>query len=301
LVIDPVNETPVLEGQEYPLDPEDFKTDYKWSAGVLAPNGKIFGIPNWRDKVLVVDYDNGVWSTQEYDLPAGLAQPGEGEYICSENTPYRWSGGVLAPNGKVYVIPSCALEILIIDPEDIANMTYIDITSMHTNHYFKYAGGVLAPNGKIYAIPGKTDQVLEIDPTTNTVVEIGDTLPSGDAKWRGGVLAANGKIYGIPYNSPDVLEIDPSGETASASVLTNIALNGTSCGDGNCDLLFEDQSVCSADCGDDLSKRWSQGVLGLNGKIYGIPGDANFVLEFDPQANGTLPSFVPLSGYFNKY
>jgi len=150
---------------------------YKWRGGVLAPNGKIYGIPYDSTQVLEIDPE-----TQGLTLFGSLSGD------------EKWAGGVLAPNGKIYGIPHNATQILEIDPET-HNTTLFDSLPSDTN---KWRGGVLAPNGKIYGIPLNSTQVLEIDPETQSTTLFGSL--SGDGKWTGGILAPNGKIYGIPYN-----------------------------------------------------------------------------------------------------
>jgi hypothetical protein len=60
----------------------------------------------------------------------------------------KWSGGVLAPNGKIYGIPSGSTQVLEIDP--VAQTTALFGSLAAGTGKF---GGVLAPNGKIYGIP----------------------------------------------------------------------------------------------------------------------------------------------------
>jgi hypothetical protein len=75
---------------------------------------------------------------------------------------YRWLGGVLAPNGKIYGMPFNIASVLIIDP--MVGTT--DTTSMvGLSGSDKWMGGMLAPNGKIYAMPCNIALVLIIDPT----------------------------------------------------------------------------------------------------------------------------------------
>ena len=75
----------------------------------------------------------------------------------------KWFGGVLAPNGKIYGIPSNSTQVLEIDPATQTTQLFGSLSG--TN---KWAGGVLAPNGKIYGVPGDSTQVLEIDKSTIT-------------------------------------------------------------------------------------------------------------------------------------
>ena len=77
----------------------------------------------------------------------------------------KWSGGVLAPNGRIYGIPALAKSVLEIDIEQQqANMYGMLPGGNELDD--KFSGGVLAPNGKIYGTPWRSSQVLEFDPTT---------------------------------------------------------------------------------------------------------------------------------------
>ena len=70
----------------------------------------------------------------------------------------KYSGGVLAPNGKIYCIPFLADTILVIDPIQSTTTTFA--SPLTTSN--KWGGGVLAENGKIYGIPDNAESVLEI-------------------------------------------------------------------------------------------------------------------------------------------
>jgi hypothetical protein len=60
----------------------------KWPGGVLAPNGKIYGIPFDSTGVLEID-------------PVARTATTFGSFSGT----LKWRGGVLAPNGKIYGIP----------------------------------------------------------------------------------------------------------------------------------------------------------------------------------------------------
>ena len=259
----------------------------KWSGGVLAPNGKIYGIPSSASQVLVID-------------PVGLTTSTFGSLGSDVN---KWQGGVLAPNGKIYGIPFGASSVLEIDPVGLTTSSFGSLG----NSGGKWAEGVLAPNGKIYGIPFGASSVLEIDPVGLTTSTFG-SLGSGP-KWSGGVLAPNGKIYGIPYNASSVLEIDPVGLTTSSfGSLGNsnakwyggvLAPNGKIYGIPYTDpkvLVIDPVGLTTSTFGSlESSIKWSGGVLAPNGKIYGIPFGASSVLEIDP-VGLTTSSFGSLSG-----
>jgi hypothetical protein len=261
----------------------------KWSGGVLAPNGKIYGIPFDATEVLEID-------------PIGLTTSTFGSLSGSS----KWGGGVLAPNGKIYGIPFEATQVLEIDPVNRTTSTFGSLGAS----LGKWFDGVLAPNGKIYGIPLAATQVLEIDPVGLTTSTFG-TLGGG---WAGGVLAPNGKIYGIPYIATDILEIDPVSLTTSTFgslggstkwVGGVLAPNGKIYG-----IPYDATQVLEIDpvglttstfgsLGSDLYK-WSGGVLAPNGKIYGIPSDATQVLEIDP-VGLTTSTFGSLGGDSGKW
>lgn len=154
----------------------------KWYGGVLAPNGKIYGIPRTTTSILVFDPETDTFTTFG-SVPSG------------------YYGGLLAPNGKIYAIPLSATNILVIDPETNTTTTFGSVPS-------GYWGGVLAPNGKIYGMPRNSNQVLVIDTTNNSTNLIGSGLGGTGNRWYGGVLAPNGKIYGIPQAHSGILVID---------------------------------------------------------------------------------------------
>lgn len=102
-----------------------------------------------------------------------------------------WSGGVLAPNGKVYMVPNSHSSVLIYDPRTGA----VDLSSISGlgDAPAKWLGGVVAGNGLIYGIPFASNEVLVIDPRTEQI----STFPAGTRgsllKWWGGVLTPGGE------------------------------------------------------------------------------------------------------------
>jgi hypothetical protein len=303
----------------------------KWYGGVLAPNGKIYGIPRNSTSVLVIDPATDTASTfgtlsGSFKWIGGVLAPNGKIYgIPRDSTSvlvidpatdtastfgtlsgsFKWIGGVLAPNGKIYGIPYNSTSVLVIDPATDTASTFGTLSGS-----FKWIGGVLAPNGKIYGIPRDSTSVLVIDPATNTTSTFG-TL-SGSTKWIGGVLAPNGKIYGIPLNSTSVLVIDPATNTTSTfGSLTGsnkwhgsvLAPNGKIYG-----IPFSSTSVLVIDPATNTtstfgslagSAKWVGGVLAPNGKIYGIPYSSTSVLTIDGGAEA-FPSWY-LSAYTNKF
>ena len=126
----------------------------KWAGGVLAGNGKIYGMPHDATSVLIID---PTADTNDTSTIAGLVGSS------------KWAGGVLAGNGKIYGIPYHGAEVLIVDPTtETADISTIVGMTGHS----KWWGGVLAGNGKIYGIPFSADEVLIIDPTAETTDKV---------------------------------------------------------------------------------------------------------------------------------
>ena len=192
--------------------------DGKWSGAVVAPDGKIYAVPLNYSKVLEID-PSKVSSSIYYPTLSTFGNAGTGNW--------KWSGGVLAPNGKIYCIPFSSRTVLEIDTTGKDSQGFPTLSTFGDlgSNTYKWSGGFLAPNGKIYGIPFNTSKVLEIDPDAKTARTFGQL--SGYDKWRGGVLAVEGTAYGVPYNSPKVLEMDFGSPAATGAYgLENWPLSG---------------------------------------------------------------------------
>jgi hypothetical protein len=91
LIIDPItNTTSTITGIT--------GSGSKYYGGVLAPNGKIYGIPADTENVLIIDPETDTTTT----ISGFTGSTGTAKY----------AGGVLAPNGKIYGIPYDAENVL---------------------------------------------------------------------------------------------------------------------------------------------------------------------------------------------
>ena len=75
-----------------------------YNGGVLAPNGKIYGIPDGETSTILEIDPSDPGSAKPIPIPS--------------YTSGGWGGGVLAPNGKIHGIPNGTNTILEIDPSD---------------------------------------------------------------------------------------------------------------------------------------------------------------------------------------
>ena len=154
-----------------------------------------------------------LWSYNDYSINISDFFPMDStSTISGLSGTGKWSGGVLAPNGKIYCIPYDSTVVAIIDP--ISNT--VDTTTITgLTGTGKWSGGVLASNDKIYCIPYNSTVVGIINTITNTIDTTTITGLDGTGKWSGGVLAPNRNIYCIRFNSIYSLYINPITNTTT--------------------------------------------------------------------------------------
>jgi len=147
----------------------------KWGSGCLAPNGKIYGTG--------INYNNFC----EIDpVNKNISMFGSEKANMA-------SGGVVAPNGKIYIAPGYADgAIRILDPE--TKTVKKVLTNYGTASVHKWGTGTLHPNGKIYFFSASIygNDTLEVNPENDTWRRIG---PAGFHTVSNAVLAPNGWIY----------------------------------------------------------------------------------------------------------
>lgn len=179
----------------------------------------------------------------------------------------KWWHGVLGPDGKIYGMPYNALAVLVIDPVAVSvDATSLLVVGARGNE--KWRGGVLEPrSGLIYGIPYSASHILVIDPT----VVVADaatisvaSLNQPSRAWDGAVVSAgSGKIFAIPHMSAVVMVIEPACWPDACTLLSSISVTGWPSAAGS-------------------NFAWSGGVLAADGKILGIPYNAELILEIDP-------------------
>jgi hypothetical protein len=123
----------------------------------------------------------------------------------------KWGGGVVTADGKVYGIPLCREEnIMVLDtvtwkvsgiriPEALRPCATIANT---------WSGGVADDTGKVYGIPANAGQILVLDTATGDISGIAVPSAVGGGMWCGGVTVA-GKVYGLPADAGQILVFDP--------------------------------------------------------------------------------------------
>jgi len=267
---------------------------FQAGGSVCASNGKIYSPTlGGTGKIRVLDTING-------DL----------EYLLDCDITRGYCGCCLAPNGKIYCVPSdfplTDPKVMVIDPSN-DSVSYITVSGTNwpsgdgltggignANGDDVWYGGVLAPNGKIYCMPARGTSILVIDPIANTAqCDISGldgfataTIPGGQAnKYSSGILAPNGKIYGLPgVYSSNVIEINPNTNTYITTSLTISSGTTRKCVGGT--LGMDGKIYCSTDNAGIIaiinleptlslttisSPRGNGTCLSPNGKIYILP------------------------------
>ena len=264
--------------------------NFLFCGAVLDSRNHIIGIPNGYPHILDIDPENG--NIEQW-----------GEVLLPEKK--GWTGGGLASDGKVYAFPRGANSILRIDTScrkieylhipffyygehhyggvlndkdiiyqpprfqhnmlkyDIRNDEYKEIPLCdYLRKKFIYYGGIIDKESNGYFFPsGRYCKVCMVDPDGNVTL-IGKRFKY--ARFNSGVVAANGHIYGFSTTENGILHIDTKNKK------TEIILNTTPGGYYGAKLAF-------------------------NGRIYGIPGNSDSVIEFDPQVN-KITCVIPFPG-----
>ena len=167
-------------------------TKQNYLGGVLAPNGKIYCVPDGATALVIIDPATDTITQKTY---ANL--------IPNINRGYP----KLAPNGKIYAFSaSTTASHAIIDP---INDTVTTINVQSPSGIAGYFMGTLAPNGKFYFIPTNTGNSYFIifDPETNTQTTFFSSSISSTANAYAGnaVLTPSGKIVFTPFNATSYL------------------------------------------------------------------------------------------------
>ena len=110
-------------------------------------------------------------------------------------------GGVLSPNGRIYLCPYLQATAVVWHYIDTATGSVVAYTHGATVVASAYVGGVLSPNGRVYLCP--TSQATAavwhyIDTATGSVVAYTHGATVVASAYFGGVLSPNGRVYLCP-------------------------------------------------------------------------------------------------------
>lgn len=164
---------PVSDTTSY-VDDDVGAASAKWCGGVRGADGRVYGVPNFSDRVLRVETTLAPAGGDNGDGGAGTVGrrlPG-----CTG----KWYGGAAGEDGRLYFAPSCAGRVLRFDPADPRSAAPL---GPHLGRdYYKWSGAVLADDGSVYCVPASSSRVLRID-TRTTIDHVHRLLRMG--MWGG--------------------------------------------------------------------------------------------------------------------
>ena len=188
----------------------------KWSGGVLARNGKIYGIPSQSTSILEIDVNSRITTTYGHGVIPG------GGHLED-----KWNGGVLGPNGVLASRPlmrhrRASLLVHCLHPARRQDLRHPMAQQLHPR---VRSGDHGPPSLRAAAHRNQLHLASRSRRLACAVPEL--ALPPSDSTPRsggrhGGVCISNGRILAVPYNSAQILEI---GERVC---MPSDATNGTS-------------------------------------------------------------------------
>jgi hypothetical protein len=266
-----------VEIKRFPILDKPLLND-KWKGASLAKNSVAIGVPYNHDKILRLQIETDDFTTDIslIDIPNSYINEIDGSYNNA------WISATITPNTNLfYMAPGRAKRVLTFDytTDDVSSIELpADIRDLSG---IKYSTTILAPNKKIYMFPRDVSNILMIDTMTNDLSYINVNIPPNQDStttdlFYGGVLATNKKMYIIPYKNKHIMEFDSSDNNINFIELPDSPLVDFNSSKAN----------------------WNNASLFKNGKVYGIPNEADVILEFDPFTYKTR--YLPLPSTINK-
>lgn len=174
LVIDPTNDTSTTIG---PVEVETVLTDGRWGWFTKDPvTGKLYGSPRNEPSVLVVDPSTDSIGYIHDGVPSGLR---------------KYTGGVVAPSGEIWLIPRNAQSLCVIDP---SNDTARSFGTLPVG-VDKWNGGTVVGDW-VVMFPRSYTSILAVNYLTDEIRYLSGS--AGTDKWIGSVDTADHSIL-IPY------------------------------------------------------------------------------------------------------
>lgn len=257
-----------VELQEIPKS----KVAHKW-VGAQFFNDAIVGIPNDEESVLI---KREHWTSQH------VAEKGR----------FKWTGGCVW-NSRLYCFPRTSNNFLVYDGKK-AELIQLDFKYDIEHHY----SGVLCDElGVVYQPPRNTNHILKTDLNTNHSKKILIASEHLNCKlsYCGSVRHPNGYIYFLPVSGCKVIKLNPLTDDWCfiGKPITTFCFDAKVGGDGNIYGFNHWKGIVKIDVQNNKVSNihtdirfYSYGTkIGLNGKLYSIPGDSCSVFEYDIQTD----------------
>lgn len=250
------------------------KERHKW-VGAQAIGDKVYAIPNDASGFLCYNAKNRQISF-EGKLQEGL---------------FKWTGGCVW-NGNIYAFPRSSDMLLGFEPDTRQIRFYQTGQSYQAEHHY---GGVCTEDGRIYQPPRDSDHILVWDLNLENSRKI--CLATAWCKLRlrycGSIIHPNGFAYFFPERKGRVMKMDLQTEEwcLIGQMINTMTFDAKVAADGN---IYGFSAYCAGimkinvttDSVEMIHTEVDAGAygtkLGLNGKLYSIAGNGQFVWEYDP-------------------
>lgn len=251
-------------------------TQFKY-VGAQAIGNQVFFIPNGASRVCIYDTKKHTFKMPPFN--------------CGYDD-FKWTGGGLFGD-ELVCFPRTQNSLLFVNvSSQIVRIAELD-TNYNSEHHY---GGVITSQGILFQPPRNTDHILKITLDSKVVEKIPITLQPKRVKFRycGSIRHPNGLIYFLPETYGRVIEFDPVSENyrfIGKPVYTScfdpcVAPDGIIYGfcaySPGLIMINVENSTVNTICSEYGITGCYGTKMGINGKLYGIPGDGNSFLEFDP-------------------
>ena len=214
----------------------------------------------------------------------------------------KFTGAVLANNGKVIFAPSDADVVGVFDPCD-GTFETVDVGAKVTG-IRKFSAAALAKDGRVIFAPSHANGVGVFDPTDNSF-EVVDISLTSQWKFIGAATANNGKVILAPLNAGGVGVFDPSDDSFElvgiSSALGDWVFGGAAAAKNG--LIIFPPMACQSGCHRNVGLfnpmdnsfelvdfsatlptggAFNEAVVASNGEVIFAPRDADVVGVFNP-------------------
>lgn len=258
--------------------------NFKW-VGAINYNNKMYSIINKTNLILKVDLDTDEITYIKTDLN------------ISEK--FRWTGGCYH-NGKIYGFPRESNSLLCIDPKNDEVTTIPLKLNYEKEHHY---GGVYTHEGYIYQPPRDNNHILVINLNNFSTHKINIGPAFLKYRYISGIQYSNGLIYFFPEKNEKVLVLNPKNEefcfigkrmncmVFDAAIGKDNNIYGFSGYDKGILKIEPSKNTATMICKEIGIPGCYGSKLGINGRIYGIPGNGNYFWEFDVEKQKATPIF----------
>lgn len=249
---------------------------YKW-VGAQEYRGAFYCVPNGASFVLGWRYPSKI---DEIVVPN------------SSKMPFEWTGGSVVGN-ELVCFPRSSNYLLKCNLGS-RRCSFVDLGQDYRGEH--HYGGVVVGAQFVYQPPRNTDHILKISlrDGRSTAIPIAPSFLGAKLRYCGSFAHPNGLLYFFPERDERVLVLDPKTDefayigapvdsmTFDVAMTPDGDLYGFSAyEDGLLHVGVKDERVEMV--GKEYGAMGCYGTkLGVNGKLYGLPGTGNAIYEFDP-------------------